>query len=196
MAVIATLVVGADGSTTKGGTSQGVTSGADRAQFLEHRRLADCIFIGGNTARTEPYLRTPVPVVVISHQLDNPLASNPLAHLWNLSPVAGLVKAIETFGPRIHVEAGATMISELIAARISRSGADLFRYDDAPAFMEARRKSSCSLRVRTMMAIVCDIERAQETISKPLPSGRLISTTMTSGLTFAIWANASYFDAA
>ena len=116
MAVIATLVVGADGSTTKGGTSQGVTSGADRAQFLEHRRLADCIFIGGNTARTEPYLRTPVPVVVISHQLDNPLASNPLAHLWNLSPVAGLVKAIATFGPRIHVEAGATMISELIAA--------------------------------------------------------------------------------
>ena len=83
MAVIATLVVGADGSTTKGGTSQGVTSGADRAQFLEHRRLADCIFIGGNTARTEPYLRTPVPVVVISHQLNNPLASNPLAHLWS-----------------------------------------------------------------------------------------------------------------
>ena len=116
MAVIATLVVGADGSTTKGGTSQGVTSGADRAQFLEHRRLADCIFIGGNTARTEPYLRTPVPVVVISHQLNNPLASNPLAHLWSLSPVAGLVKAIETFGSRIHVEAGATMISELIAA--------------------------------------------------------------------------------
>ena len=116
MAVIATLVVGADGSTTKGGTSQGVTSGADRAQFLEHRRLADCIFIGGNTARTEPYLRTPVPVVVISRQLNNPLASNPQAHLWNLSPVAGLVKAIATFGPRIHVEAGATMISELIAA--------------------------------------------------------------------------------
>ena len=116
MAVIATLVVGADGSTTKGVTSQGVTSGADRAQFLEHRRLADCIFIGGNTARTEPYLRTPVPVVVISHQLNNPLASNPLAHLWSLSPVAGLAKAIATFGPRIHVEAGATMISELIAA--------------------------------------------------------------------------------
>lgn len=116
MAVIATLVVGADGSTTKGGTSQGVTSGADRAQFLEYRRLADCIFIGGNTARTEPYLRTPVPVVVISRQLDNPLANNPLAHLWSLSPVAGLVKAIATFGPRIHVEAGATMISELIAA--------------------------------------------------------------------------------
>jgi riboflavin biosynthesis pyrimidine reductase len=116
MAVIATLVVGADGSTTKGGSSQGVTSGADRAHFLEHRRLADCIFIGGNTARAEPYLRTPVPVVVISRQPSNPLASNPLVHCWNLSPVAGLDKAIENFGPRIHVEAGASMIGELIAA--------------------------------------------------------------------------------
>jgi len=116
MAVIATLVVGADGSTTKGGSSQGVTSGADRAHFLEHRRLADCIFIGGNTARTEPYTRTPVPVVVISRNLIKSLASNPLAHCWNLSPVAGLNKAIEIFGPRIHVEAGASIISELIAA--------------------------------------------------------------------------------
>ncbi len=116
MAVIATLVVGADGSTTKDGSSQGVTSGADRAHFLEHRRLADCIFIGGNTARTEPYTRTPVPVVVISRHLINPLTSNPLAHCWNLSPVAGLAKAIEIFGPRIHVEAGASMISEFIAA--------------------------------------------------------------------------------
>jgi riboflavin biosynthesis pyrimidine reductase len=116
MAVIATLVVGADGSTTKDGSSQGVTSGADRAHFLEHRRLADCIFIGGNTARTEPYLRTPVPVVVISRQPNNPLASNPLAKCWDLSPVAGLAKAIENFGPRIHVEAGASIISELIEA--------------------------------------------------------------------------------
>jgi riboflavin biosynthesis pyrimidine reductase len=115
MAVIATLVVGADGSTTKDGSSQGVTSGADRAHFLEHRRLADCIFIGGNTARTEPYARTPVPVVVISRNLIKSLASNPLAHCWNLSPVAGLNKAIEIFGPRIHVEAGASIISELIA---------------------------------------------------------------------------------
>lgn len=116
MAVIATLVVGADGSTTKDGSSQGVTSGADRANFLEHRRLADCIFIGGNTARTEPYLRTPVPVVVISRQPNNPLASNPLAQCWNISPEAGLAKAIETFGPHVHVEAGAAIISELIAA--------------------------------------------------------------------------------
>ena len=115
MAVIATLVVGADGSSIKDGSSQGVTSGADRARFLENRKGADCIIIGGNTARTEPYLRTPVPVVVISLGSDNPLAKNPLAHMWNLSPAAALDKAIATFGPRIHIEAGASVIAELIA---------------------------------------------------------------------------------
>jgi len=115
MAVIATLVVGADGSSSKGGSSQGVTSGADRARFLENRKSADCIIIGGSTARTEPYLRTPVPVVVISHGSDNPLVENPLAHMWNLSPAAALDKAIATFGPRIHIEAGASVIAELIA---------------------------------------------------------------------------------
>jgi riboflavin biosynthesis pyrimidine reductase len=115
MAVIATLVVGADGSSSKGGSSQGVTSGADRANFLAHRKLADCIIIGGNTARTEPYLHTPVPVIVISHGAENPLATNPLAHFWNLSPVAALDRAIATFGPRVHIEAGASVIAELIA---------------------------------------------------------------------------------
>lgn len=116
MAVIATLVVGADGSTMKNGSSQGVTSGADRARFLEHRKFADCIIIGGNTARSEPYLHTPVPVVVISRSAVNPIVANPLAQLWNLSPLAALDQAIETFGPRIHIEAGASLISELIAA--------------------------------------------------------------------------------
>jgi riboflavin biosynthesis pyrimidine reductase len=63
--VIATLVVGSDGSTAKDGSSRGVTSTLDRARFLERRRHVDAILIGGNTARCEPYRKTPVPVVVI-----------------------------------------------------------------------------------------------------------------------------------
>lgn len=86
MTVTVTLVVGSDGSTTKDGSSAGVTTAADRSEFLARRRTADCILIGGNTARTEPYHRTPVPVVVISRSLINPLADNRLAHCWNLSP--------------------------------------------------------------------------------------------------------------
>lgn len=116
MTVTVTLVTGADGSTSKGGTSAGVSSAADRTAFLARRRAADCILIGGNTARTEPYQRTPVPVVVISKALINPLANNRLAHCWNLSPEKALERAIKTFGPQVHVEAGASIIQELLDA--------------------------------------------------------------------------------
>ncbi len=116
MTVTVTLVVGSDGSTSKHGSSAGVTSAADRSEFLARRRNADCILIGGNTARTEPYHRTPVPVVVISRSLINPLADNRLAHCWNLSPEKALDRAIKTFGPNIHIEAGASIVTELISA--------------------------------------------------------------------------------
>jgi len=116
MTVTVTLVAGSDGSTSKGGNSAGVSSAADRTSFLARRRAADCILIGGNTARTEPYQRTPVPVVVISKSLINPLANNRLAHGWNLTPVKALDRAIKTFGPNVHVEAGASIIDELLSA--------------------------------------------------------------------------------
>lgn len=118
MAVIVTLVVGADGSTSKNGNSAGVSSSADRTAFLARRRSADCILIGGNTARTEPYHRTPVPVVVLSKSLINPLADNRLAHCWNLSPAKAIERASKTFGPTIHVEAGITIINELLEANL------------------------------------------------------------------------------
>jgi len=116
MAVTVTLVAGRDGSTSKNGNSGGVSNSADRSAFLANRRNADCILIGGATARIEPYHRTPVPVVVISRSLINPLADNRLAHCWNLSPVKAIDRAIETFGPNIHVEAGISIVNELIAA--------------------------------------------------------------------------------
>jgi riboflavin biosynthesis pyrimidine reductase len=116
MTVTVTLVTGSDGSTSKGGNSAGVSSAADRTAFLARRRAADCILIGGNTARTEPYQRTPVPVIVISKSLINPLANNRLAHCWNLTPVKALDRAIKTFGPNVHVEAGASIIDELLSA--------------------------------------------------------------------------------
>jgi riboflavin biosynthesis pyrimidine reductase len=115
MPVIATLVVGADGSTSRNGNSGGVTSAIDRSQFLQRRRSADCIIIGGNTARNEPYQRTPVPVVVLSRSLFNPLAGNRLAYCWNLSPSQAVDKAIAMFGPVVHIEAGISIINELIA---------------------------------------------------------------------------------
>jgi riboflavin biosynthesis pyrimidine reductase len=114
MSVVATLVVGVDGSTSKDGNSRGVTSSADRQTFLARRRLADCILIGGATARVEPYQRTPVPVVVVSRSMINALTNNRLAHWWNLAPAQALVKAQSKFGENVLVEAGASIIFSLL----------------------------------------------------------------------------------
>ena len=118
MSVFASLVVGADGSTSANGSSSGISTGADRTTFLVRRRNADFILIGGQTARTEPYHRTPVPVVVASRSMINALADNRLAHWWNLPPVSALEKGVKKFGPNVLVEAGPQLINELIQARV------------------------------------------------------------------------------
>ena len=46
----------------------------------------------------------------------NPLADNRLAHCWNLSPTEAIERAAKTFGPNIHIEAGAAIIRELLDA--------------------------------------------------------------------------------
>jgi riboflavin biosynthesis pyrimidine reductase len=117
MAVFASLVVGADGSTTKGGNSRGITSGVDRTAFLARRRSADFLLIGGETARTEPYHHTPVPVVIASRSMINALADNRIAHWWNLSPTAALAKGVAKFGENVLVESGPVIIEELIESK-------------------------------------------------------------------------------
>jgi len=117
MSVFASLVVGADGATTKNGSSRAISSGIDRTSFLARRRAVDFIFIGGETARTEPYHRTPVPVVVSSRSLVNALADNRLAHWWNLSPSVAIEKGIKKFGQNVLVESGARMLEQLLSAR-------------------------------------------------------------------------------
>ena len=114
MSIVATLVVGSDGSTSKESRSAGVSSPADRQVFLQRRREVDCIIIGGNTARHEPYNRTPVPLVVISRSLVNPVQGNHLALLWNCSPSEAVKKAQKQFGTKILIEGGISMINELI----------------------------------------------------------------------------------
>ena len=117
MAVFASLVVGADGSTTKDGSSRGIASGIDRSTFLARRRSADFLLIGGQTARTEPYHRTPVPVVVASRSMINALSDNRLAHWWNLSPTAALAKGVKKFGGNVLVESGPSIIDELLLTK-------------------------------------------------------------------------------
>ena len=118
MAVFASLVVGSDGSTAKGGNSRGITSGVDRTAFLARRRSADFLLIGGETARVEPYHRTPVPVVISSRSMINSLADNRLAHWWNLSPADALAKGIKKFGENVLVESGPTIIDDLLLNKV------------------------------------------------------------------------------
>jgi riboflavin biosynthesis pyrimidine reductase len=118
VSIVATLVVGSDGSTSKESRSAGVSSPADRKIFLQRRREVDCIIIGGNTARHEPYNRTPVPLVVISRSLVNPVQGNHLALLWNCSPVQAVEKARTQFGEKILIEGGISMINELVENKI------------------------------------------------------------------------------
>jgi riboflavin biosynthesis pyrimidine reductase len=114
MSTVASLVVGRDGSTSKGNSSNGVSSDADRSAFLIRRRKVDCILIGGNTARHEPYKQTPVPLIILSRSHINPVAGNDMSHLWNLSAAQALIKAKELFGEKILIEAGTSIIIELI----------------------------------------------------------------------------------
>ena len=116
MAVFATLVTGSDGSTTKGGSSRAITSGADRSEFLARRRTADFILIGGKTARSEPYHRPPVPVVIASRSMVSALSANRDAYWWNCSPSTALDRGIKKFGGNVLVEGGASFIFELISS--------------------------------------------------------------------------------
>jgi riboflavin biosynthesis pyrimidine reductase len=118
VSVVATLVVGVDGSTSKESRSAGVSSPADRKIFLQRRREVDCIIVGGHTARHEPYNRTPVPLVVISRSLVNPVQGNHLALLWNCSPVQAVEKARAQFGEKILIEGGITLINDLVKNKI------------------------------------------------------------------------------
>ena len=114
MSTVATLVVGQDGSTTKNASSTDITSKADRAIFLNRRRQVDVIIIGGNTARNEPYKRTPVPLIVCSRSSINPVPGNPIAQLWNCSPSEAVDKAGKLFGEKILIEGGPQMIIDLV----------------------------------------------------------------------------------
>jgi len=118
MGISASLVVGIEGATAWSDNSAGITTPADRADFLARRKGYDCIIIGGNTARSEPYSRTPVPLVIISRRDIHPVPENPQAHLWNLNIIDAIESARKLFGEEILIEAGASLVSELLSQEL------------------------------------------------------------------------------
>jgi riboflavin biosynthesis pyrimidine reductase len=120
MSVLANLVMGSDGSTTLEGSSKSLSSSEDRSRFHELRAQASVILIGGNTARTEPYGATPVPLVVISKSGDIPesVRNNPLVHIWDQDSVSAVARAQSEFGPNVLVEGGINLLKELLLANV------------------------------------------------------------------------------
>jgi riboflavin biosynthesis pyrimidine reductase len=75
MTLIATLVVGSNNATSKGGQSSPLSTPADRRRFLALHRRASAIITGSKSARVEDYSQTRVPIFVFtrnSAKLDLP----------------------------------------------------------------------------------------------------------------------------
>ena len=116
----ANLIVGADGSTTLANSSIGLSTDEDRRRFHEIRSKNDLILIGGNTARREPYKRTPIPLYILTHTKVRLQPKNQLAKQFALSP-AELINVLKnSFNPEqsgpinVLVEAGPTLLKQMI----------------------------------------------------------------------------------
>jgi riboflavin biosynthesis pyrimidine reductase len=118
MSVLANLVLGSDGSTSLDGSSKSLSSAEDRKRFHELRAQASVILIGGNTARSEPYAQTPVPLVVItrSGEIPDSVRANPKTHVWELDPISAVEQAHKEFGGSVLVEGGIRLVQELLLA--------------------------------------------------------------------------------
>ena len=118
--VSANLIVGVDGSTTANGSSIGLSNDEDRQRFHQLRGESDLILIGGNTARREPYKRTPIPLYILTHSKVKLQPKNQLAKQFQLTPkqlleeVGGKFESFSELPIKLLVEAGPKLLLEMI----------------------------------------------------------------------------------
>ena len=121
--VIATanLIVGKDGSTTVAGSSTPLSTDEDRRRFHQLRTDSDLILIGGNTARREPYKRTPIPLYILTHTKVRLAPKNQLAKQFTMTPAQIINEISNNFPPqdskagiRLLVEAGPKLLQQMI----------------------------------------------------------------------------------
>ncbi len=119
--VSANLIVGVDGSTTANGSSIGLSNDEDRRRFHQLREKSDLIVIGGNTARREPYKRTPVPLYILTHSKVRLQPKNQLAKQFQLTPSQLIEEVSRNFEIdksnsviNLLVESGPKMLFEMI----------------------------------------------------------------------------------
>jgi riboflavin biosynthesis pyrimidine reductase len=115
------LIVGVDGSTTANGSSIGLSNDEDRQRFHQLREKSDLIVIGGNTARREPYKRTPVPLYILTHSKVRLQPKNQLVKQFQLTPSQLIEDVRNNFEGgksnsviNLLVESGPKMLLEMI----------------------------------------------------------------------------------
>jgi len=118
--VTANLIVGKDGSTSKSGSSTPLSTQEDRDRFNALRLKNDLILIGGNTARREPYKRTPIPLYILTHTKVRLQPKNQLAKQFSLSAkemIAEIGNKFESGKEDINllVEAGPSLLTQMIS---------------------------------------------------------------------------------
>ena len=113
--------MGSDGSTTANNSSSGLSTDEDRLRFKQLRSKSDLILIGGNTARREPYKRTPVPLYILTHAKVRLQPKNQLAKQFSMgitdlfSEISNNFLPTEITSPiNLLVEAGPTLLQEMI----------------------------------------------------------------------------------
>jgi len=111
---VASILLGADGSTAKGGNSIALRTPADESRFLSQRRSGDVIVIGGATARAESYARTPTALVIVSHTEPETLHLNPQSVWWEMSPGDAVRKAQREYGEKVFIEGGISFLRALL----------------------------------------------------------------------------------
>ena len=118
--VSANLIVGIDGATTANGSSIGLSNDEDRQRFNQLRAESDLILIGGNTARREPYKRTPIPLYILTHSKVKLQPKNQLAKQFQLTPkqlleeVGNKFESSSELPIKLLVEAGPKLLLEMI----------------------------------------------------------------------------------
>ena len=117
----ANLIVGKDGSTTVAGSSTPLSTDEDRRRFHQLRTDSDLILIGGNTARREPYKRTPIPLYILTHTKVRLAPKNQLAKQFTMTPTQMINEISNNFPPqdskagiRLLVEAGPKLLQQMI----------------------------------------------------------------------------------
>ena len=103
----ANILIDPLGRVRAGKNSARLSSMGDRMRFHRLRAWADCIVVGGETLRSEPYDKSALPVIVFSR-------SKRVISDWQVE----FLEISKKYGSKILIEAGPDLLGQLLDARV------------------------------------------------------------------------------